>query len=206
MSQIRVVITDDHPLTREGLRNLLEKEPDIEVVAETDTGEETLSLIETVRPDVLVLDMELPDLNGVEVARQVQANYAEVHILALSAHTDDHYIRGLLAAGAAGYLLKEEATAEIIEAVRGVAGGQKGWLSRKVAARLSDWSGDPPPLTEREMEALKLVVAGKTNQEIGQALGISEKTVEKHLDGVFTKLNVSSRVEAAVYAVRTGLG
>jgi two-component system response regulator DegU len=152
--------------------------------------------------------MELPGLKGVEVAQRLQASGAAVRILALSAYSDEEYIRGLLASGAAGYLLKEEIPETIVEAIRGVARGERGWVSRQVAAQMAAWTQketESTPLTEREMDVLRLVVEGKTNQEIALALGISDKTVEKHLEGVFAKLRVASRVEAAVHAVREGL-
>ena len=129
--------------------------------------------------------------------------------MALSAHDDKQYIQELLANGAAGYLIKEEVPEAIVEAVRGVARGEQGWVSRSVAAQMTNWmredsQEDRMGLTSREVQVLKAVVAGKTNQEIGLELGISEKTVEKHLEGVFSKLGVASRVEAAVHAVREG--
>jgi DNA-binding NarL/FixJ family response regulator len=208
MAAIRVVVADDHPVTREGLRNFLEKAVDIEVVGEANNGTEVLCLVEELAPDVLLLDMEMPDLSGVEIAWQLQAAKTAARILALSAHDDKQYIQGLLASGAAGYLTKEEAPQTIVEAVRGVARGERGWVSRQVAAQMAAWTQEDTQekvLTERELEVLKMVAAGKTNQEIGLVLDISEKTVEKHMDGIFTKLHVSSRVEAAVYAVRNGL-
>lgn len=208
MATIRVVVADDHPVAREGLRNFLEKAVDIEVVGEANNGAEVLYLIEELAPDVLLLDMEMPGLSGVEIAQQLQAAKTSVRILALSAHDDKQYIQGLLASGAAGYLTKEEVPQIIVEAVRGVARGERGWVSRQIAAQMAAWTQEDTKervLTERELEVLKLVVEGKTNQEIGLALDISEKTVEKHMDGIFTKLKVSSRVEAAVYAVREGL-
>jgi two-component system response regulator DegU len=204
---IRVVLADDHPVAREGLCNLLTKSVDIEVVGEAGDGSEALRLAQELKPDVLLLDMEMPGLKGIEVAQQLQAAKSTVRILALSAYDDRQYISELLAGGAAGYLIKEESPQTIIEAVRGVARGEQGWVSRQVAARMIAWNqgADKTALTDRELQVLKLVVAGKTNQEIGLALGISEKTVEKHLDNIFTKLNVSSRVEAAVRAVRDEL-
>lgn len=209
MATIRVVLADDHPLAREGLRNLLEKAVGIQVIGEAGDGAETLRLVAELAPDVLVLDMEMPNLKGVEVARQLQAAGSSVHVLALSAYDDQEYIKGLLASGAAGYLTKGELPETIVEAVRGVARGEQGWVSRQIAAQMATWTqkeaSSKTALTEREMQVLRLVVAGKTNQEIGLALKISEKTVEKHLDSIFTKLGVSSRVEAAVRAVREGL-
>lgn len=209
MATIRVVLADDHPLAREGLRNLLGKAVGIQVIGEAGDGDETLRLVEELAPDVLVLDMEMPNLKGVEVARQLQAAGSSVRVLALSAYDDQEYIKGLLASGAAGYLTKGELPETIVEAVRGVARGEQGWVSRQIAAQMATWTQEgvagETALTDREMQVLRLVVEGKTNQEIGLALEISEKTVEKHLDSIFTKLSVSSRVEAAVRAVRDGL-
>jgi DNA-binding NarL/FixJ family response regulator len=207
MTTIRVILADDHPITRDGIRNLLERAPGIQVVGEADNGAEALRLIEELTPDVLLLDMEMPGLKGIDVARQLQEGNSPVRILALSAYDDKQYILELLASGASGYLVKEEAPEAIIEAVRGVAQGQQGWVSRRIAAQMMAWTREEPPktnLTDREMGVLRLVAAGKTNQEIGLTLGISDKTVEKHLEAIFAKLGVASRVEAAVWAVRAG--
>lgn len=209
MSPIRVVLADDHPVVRSGIRNLLERAVDITVVGEASTGGEALKMVDDLGPDVLLLDMELPDVKGIEVAQQLRQAGSPVRILVLSAHDDPLYIRELLESGAAGYLVKEEAPETIVEAVRGVAHGEQGWVSRRIAAQMVSWMrGDEIgeiKLTPREMDVLRLVVEGKTNQNIGVLLGISEKTVEKYLYAIFTKLEVTSRVEAAVFAVREGL-
>lgn len=208
MTPTNVLLVDDHPVVRAGIRNLLEKASDITVIGEASNGEEALHMVEELKPDVLLLDMEMPGLNGNQVAERLQKVGSAVRILALSAHDDKQYIQELLANGASGYLIKEEVPETIVEAVRGVARGEQGWVSRRVAAQMSSWMRQETEsrmgLTGREVEVLKAVVAGKTNQEIGLSLGISEKTVEKHLEGVFTKLGVASRVEAAVHAVREG--
>jgi DNA-binding NarL/FixJ family response regulator len=209
MTKTRVVLVDDHPIVRAGIRNLVEKAPDIEVVGEASNGAEALRLAQELTPDVLLLDMEMPGLKGVEVAQQLKQAGSSVHILALSAYDDSQYILSLLATGAAGYLTKDEVPETIIEAVRGVSRGEQGWVSRRVAAKMAAWThgeeSGKGALTNREVEVLKWVVAGKTNQEIGATLGISEKTVEKHLEAVFRKLGVASRVEAAVLAVKEGI-
>ena len=209
MSPTKVLLVDDHPIVRTGIRNLLERAAEISVVGEAGDGFEALKLVEELSPDVVLLDMEMPGMNGSEVAIHLKQAGSPVKILALSAHDDKQYIQELLANGASGYLTKEEVPETIIEAVRGVERGEQGWVSRKIAAKMTIWmSRDSPAdhmgLTPREVQVLKMVVAGKTNQEIGLELGISEKTVEKHLEGVFSKLGVASRVEAAVHAVREG--
>ena len=209
MNTIRVVLADDHPVVLSGIRGLLAGEPDIQVAGEASTGEETLKIVAETHPDVLLLDMELPDIQGTRVAEMIQQLHPGVKILALSAHDDAVYIQGLLEIGAAGYLMKEEAPEVILEAVRGIAQGKEGWLSRSVAARVASWMqegrSEKVTMTQREREVLRLLVEGKTNQAIASDLAISEKTVEKYVRAIFTKLNVASRVEAAVYAVREGL-
>lgn len=209
--KIRVILADDHPVVRTGIRTLLERADDIIVVAETGKGDEVFALIEQLAPDVLLLDMEMPGLSGVEVAMMLKQRDAAVRVLALSAYDDEQYIRNLLLNGAAGYLTKEEAAESIVDAVRGVARGEEGWFSRRAIAQLSALTRqesrhqDTKDITHREFDVLRLVAAGKTNQEIGLELGISEKTVEKHIGALFTKLKVASRVEAAVLAVQRGL-
>jgi DNA-binding NarL/FixJ family response regulator len=209
MATIRVVLADDHPVARAGIRKYLEKEPDIKVVGEAAGGDEAIRLVNELSPNVLLLDMEMPGMRGTEVARKLQEEKSPVRILALSTYDNRQYIMGLLSNGASGYLIKEEVPETIIDAVRGVARGEQGWVSRKVAAKMSTWmqsdSTDSSDLSDREVEVLRLIVAGKTNQEIGLELGISPRTVEKHVDSVYTKLGVSSRVEAAVSAVRDKL-
>jgi DNA-binding NarL/FixJ family response regulator len=209
MGPIRVVLADDHPVVRTGIRNLLSRSQDIEVVGEACSGTEALQFVEDLKPDVLLLDMEMPGLKGVEVAQRLHGANTSTRILALSAYDDKQYILELLESGASGYLTKEEAPETILDAIRGVAQGEQGWVSRRVAAQMSVWMREDEPdssrLTHRELEVLRLVVDGKTNQGIALNLGISEKTVEKYLEAVFAKLSVTSRVEAAVYAVREGL-
>jgi two-component system NarL family response regulator len=206
---IRVILVDDHPIVRSGIRGLLEKASDIEVVGEAENGESALRLADDAAADVLLLDMELPDLPGPQVAARLKQNHPELKILTLSAHDDSVYVRQLLEQGAAGYLMKEEAPEVILDAVRGVARGQQGWISREIAAQISNWirveMEEDTRLTRREIETLGLLVEGKTNQAIAADLNISEKTVEKHIKAIFDKLKVSSRVEAAVSAVKRGI-
>ena len=167
-------------------------------------------MVQDLSPDVLLLDMEMPGKGGMEVAEELQREGSFVHILALSAHNDRQYIQSVLGSGASGYLVKDEAPDEIIEAVRGVARGEQGWISRQITTRMFSWVQDKssmygPRLTDREVQVLEQLVIAKTNQEIGLALGISEKTVEKHMETIFEKLGVSSRTEAAVWAAREEL-
>jgi DNA-binding NarL/FixJ family response regulator len=206
---IRVILVDDHPIVRSGIRGLLEKASDIKVVGEAENGETALQLVEEAAADVLLLDMELPDIPGPQVAAQIKQNHPALKILSLSAHDDSVYVRQLLEQGAAGYLMKEEAPEVILDAVRGVARGQQGWISRGIAAQIANWMqvdmAGNTHLTPRELETLSLLVDGKTNQAIAADLKISEKTVEKHIKAIFEKLKVSSRVEAAVIAVKHGI-
>ncbi len=209
MPDIRVLIADDHPIVCKGIHNLLEPAVGITVVGEAHSGADALELIRSLRPDVVLLDVELTDMSGIDVIKQLNDSQISVRILGLSSYDDREFISQLLSLGASGYLLKDEIPEQIIEAVRGVARGETGWVSRKVAAKLSqilqkDQDG-VADLTRREMDVLRLVVEAKTNGEIGMLLGISEKTVEKHLDTIFRKLGVASRVEAAVLAVRSDL-
>jgi two-component system NarL family response regulator len=209
MPDIRVLIVDDHPVVCEGIRSLLEAAPGIRVTGEAYTGQDALRRIRSENPDVVLLDMEMPDMSGVEVIERIAGTGLTARILGLSSHDDREFISQLLTYGAAGYLLKDEVPDQIVEAVRGVAAGETGWVSRRVAARLTQILRKDPAdgsnLTARELEVLKQVVAAKTNAEIALQLGISEKTVEKHLDAIFRKLAVTSRVQAAVLAVREKL-
>ncbi len=209
MATISVLIVDDHPIVCSGIRNVLDKAMGIEVLGEACSGAEALEMIDTLQPDVVLLDMKLPDMSGVEVIKKVYASGSHSRILGLSSYNDGEYISQLLNHGASGYLLKEEVPQFIVDAVRGVAMGEEGWVSRKVAAifskMLSNEAGGSADLTSRELEVLNLVVAGMTNDQMGVELGISVKTVENHLHTIFRKMGVESRVEAAVRAVRESI-
>ncbi len=206
MPTIRVLIVDDHPVMRQGIRDLVAKDPEIEVVGETGSGSEALKMARETKPDVMLLDMQLQDMSGIQIAQALKDEGSRVRVLALSAHDDREYIEELLKSGAAGYLIKDEAPEYILEAVHGVAGGEKGWTSRRIITQLSKWQNDPTftrvALTNRENQVLDQVTAGKTNREIAVILSISEKTVEKHLETIFRKLGVESRTGAAVWAAR----
>lgn len=201
---------DDHPALRMGLRIVLEQAPGVHVVAEAGTGQEALALIQALRPDVAVLDCQLPDMPGSQAAFELRRLGLATRVLALSAYTDDAAIRGMVEAGAVGYLLKEEAPAAIVDAVRAAARGEGRW-SAAVASRLAAWAVRPEAseagtdLTSRELDVLRLLARGWDNQRIAGELDISEHTVRFHLRNVREKIGVQTRTEAAVWAVRSGL-
>ena len=203
---IRVLLADDHPTLRVGLKVLLEQAPDIEVVGEAHTGPEALAQIEELRPDVVVLDCKLPGLSGPQIAALIRQKNLPVRVLMLSAYTDDHYVYGALDAGAVGYVLKSEAPQVIVEAVRKAARGES-YFSPPVAAKVGEWARGERPgeLTERELEVLRLVSEGLSNKEIARRLKVKERTVEFHLGNILRKLGVASRVEAAVWAKERGI-
>ena len=209
MKKIHILLADDHPVVRSGVRTLLAQAADFSVIGEVSNGAEVIASVIEKKPDVLLLDMKLPGLSGIEVIRQLKTIKSPVRVLGFSAHADAQFVRTMIQNGAAGYLLKEEAPEILIEAVRSVAGGEVGWFSRRAAANMSSWfaaaHNQPERLTVRELDVLALLVTGKTNQEMAAILHISEKTVEKHLHSLFVKFNATSRLEAAVYAVQQGL-
>jgi DNA-binding NarL/FixJ family response regulator len=205
---IRVVLADDHPALRIGLRVLLEQAPDIAVVGEAGDGREALKQIVALEPAVAVIDCRLPALSGSEVAAELQRREIATRTLALSAYREDAYVRGMIDAGAVGYLLKEEAPDVIVAAVRAVARGE-GWFSPPVASllvqALHSGAARPPHLTQREHAVLQLVGRGGTNKHIAAALRVTERTVEFHIGNLLQKLGVSSRVELALWAKDHGV-
>jgi DNA-binding NarL/FixJ family response regulator len=204
---IRVLVVDDHPLIRDGLRLFLQATPDIRVIAEAGDGELALQLAFELSPDVIILDMELPKLSGIEVAKQVLDKMQGVHILAFSGHDDFQFILEVVKMGISGYLTKDETPERILEAIRSICQDEPGWYSARVAERLSRFYRFEKHLglTDREMEVFRGIAHGKTNEEIANDLGISNKTVEKHVEKLFQKLGVFSRTEAAVRGVLAGL-
>ena len=210
MPNVRVLIVDDHPVVRSGIKSILDASVGIEVIGEAQNGAEALQMVEDAQPDVALLDMKLPDISGVEIVKKIYASGSKTRVLGLSSYNDREFISQLLNYGASGYLLKEEVPDLIVEAVRGVAGGEPGWMSRKVAAMLSEFLSkeskeDGYGLTPREMDILRLIVEGMTNDQTGVILGISVKTVENNLRTIYRKMDVVSRVEAAVKAVRDSI-
>jgi DNA-binding NarL/FixJ family response regulator len=203
---IRVLLADDHPTLRLGLRVLLDREPDIEVVAEAETGEEARAKILALRPDVAVLDCQLPGLSGPAVAREVQRRGLPTCVLALSAYQYEHYVREMVKAGAVGYLLKEEAPETIVEAIRAAARGGM-YFSPGVADLVQavlEGKG-PAELTEREQAVLRLLTEGMSNKEIAARLGCSERTAAFHVGNILQKLGAASRTEAVVKAKERGI-
>lgn len=219
---IRVLIADDHALLREGLRRILEMEPDIQVVAEAGDGQAAVALATEHRPDVVLMDVNMPGGGGLAATRAIHNSLPGVAVIVLTIHDDDEYIIELVNAGAKGYVLKDVDPARLIEAIRRVKGGETfipSDLMAKVfqqfqrreegrqspAEAISGQAGGHEPLTERELEVLQLIVDGKSNKEIARTLYISEKTVKNHVTNLLKKLDVSDRTQAAVYAIRTGL-
>lgn len=213
MDKIRVMLVEDHVLMREGTQELLEREEDLCVVAQAGDGLEAVRLAATHHPDVILMDIALPKLSGLEATRQIKAAGPESAILVLSAYDDDEYVLAFLEAGATGYLLKSVSAQELIHAIRAVHAGESVLhpaITRKVIDYLSgpgapeQQEEDLPCLTDRELEVLQLAAGGRTNREIGSELSISGRTVQVHLSNVFAKLGVGSRTEAVLYAVRQG--
>jgi DNA-binding NarL/FixJ family response regulator len=213
LETIRILIADDHAFVREGTRRILEQEPDLEVVAEAGDGDEAVKLACDLKPDVALLDVAMPRLDGIEATRRIKAQCPVVAVLVLSAYDDDQFIFGLLEAGAAGYMLKSVRGQEIVDAIRAVHSGESVLhpsVARKVLNRFAGVSGKPRErksldlLTEREMEVLKMVTKGLSNKDIAEGLCLSVRTVQGHLANIFNKLRVGSRTEAVVHALREG--
>ncbi|HIC89548.1 MAG TPA: response regulator transcription factor [Anaerolineae bacterium] len=209
---IQVVLADDHAVVRKGIKEFLEEEDDIVVVAEAVDGAEAVALVAEYQPDVAVLDIRMPKMTGIEATRRIKARWPDVKVLVLTAYDDDPYIFALLQAGASGYILKTASSEELAQAVRAVYRGQSALspeVTGKVVAQLT--TGRPlgaqhqaEPLTNRELEVLQLAARGLTNRAIGRELGISDRTVQGHLANIYGKLGVSSRTEAVTHALRQG--
>ncbi len=208
---LRVLLADDHPVVRSGIRNELARHADIEVVGEAVSGDEALQLAEALRPDVLILDIAMPGLKAAQVIRRLRARSTSPGILVLTAYGGVDNVLGMLQAGASGYLLKDEDPTTIVEGVRAVARGRP-WLSPAVAQVLAGqamkggaaWAGEA--LSPREREVLRLLARGWDNQQIAVELNIGTRTVRYHLRNIYAKLGVRGRGEAIARAVRSGLG
>lgn len=215
--RIRLILADDHAVVRSGTRELLERYSDLDIVGEAADGEEAVRLTHELQPDVVVMDVRMPKMSGVEATRRIKEESPDVRVLVLTAHDDDEYVFALLQAGASGYLMKTAEIDELVRAIRTVAAGQSmlaPTVAGKVVAQFT--SGKPLPegtsstqnqydgLTERELGILKLVGKGLSNKQIGKEIFISDRTVQAHLSNIFSKLGVSSRTEAVMHAVRKG--
>lgn len=211
--KIRVLLVDDHTILRDGIRLLLSSQEDIEVVGEAGDGEEAIVKARELKPDVILMDISLPKVNGIEATKMIKAERPEAKILILTMHEDEEYVFPLLAAGASGYILKKTASSELISALRAVAEGNaflhpavaKTVLEKYRQGQPAPSAGGPDGLTEREVEVLRLVAQGLSNREIADRLFISIKTVQAHRSNIMEKLNLHDRVELAKYALRKGL-
>lgn len=201
MADIRVATADDHPIFLNGIELLLEEADDITLVGQANTGLEALDLAIEEKPDVLLLDMELPELSGPEVSRRLQERNSPVRVLALSSHDNQEYVQQLLATGASGYITKENAPQLIIEAVRAVADGEVRWF---VTPESQEGTSDPD-MTDRETEVLQLLAQGYSNQEVADELDISYTTVRKHTSNAYEKIGVESARKAIAWAWQNGI-
>lgn len=212
---IKLMIVDDHTLLRQGLRRMLELYEELEVVGEAADGEEAIKKLEDLQPDVIILDLNMPKLSGLEVVRLVKTKYPAIQLLILTMHEDESYMLEATRAGALGYLLKDVEANMLVQAIRRVAAGEHFIYPTLVGRMVEEFTKmsrqigefkprnfQPRPITTREMEILKLLVRGLTNQEIAAAIYLSEKTIKNHLTSLFRKFAVSDRTQAVLYAIR----
>ena len=207
---MRLLIADDHGIVRGGLRLLLDRQIDMEVVAEACDGVEAIELALRERPDICVLDVQMPRMTGLQATVEIRAHAPEISVLVLSMHDDERYLYEALQAGAAGYVLKREADTVLVDAVRAVARGEPFMTNAIERSLVREWmqddsTGPVEPLTLREREVLKLIAEAHTNREIGEVLHLAEKTVESHRANLLRKLGMRDRVELVRYAIRRGL-
>ena len=211
---LRVLVVDDHPMFRDGLRALLASSPDVELVGEAATGEETLALTAELRPDLVVMDVQMPGIDGIEATRRVLRESPEVRVLVVTMFEDDATVFSAMRAGARGYVLKGASYAEMLRAIVAVGGGEA-IFSPGIAVRLVDYFASIrpakppqvfPELSEREREILDLIAGGLKNPEIAHRLYLSPKTVRNHVSNILTKLQVADRTQAIIRAREAGLG
>jgi DNA-binding NarL/FixJ family response regulator len=211
--KIRVLIADDHALLREAMRNLIDRQDDIEVVGEASDGEEAVQLSSRLKPDIAIMDIVMPKLNGIEASKEIKKISPGTAIIILTAYDDAQYVLGLLEAGAAGYLLKSARGRDVVAAIRAVREGESVLHPSIIAMLLKRAMGLPAEenklknkenLTEREIEVLSLAARGMSNKEIAEALSVTVRTVKAHISNLFDKMDVASRTEAILKAVREG--
>jgi len=210
---IKIILADDHKITRQGLSSLLDKQPDMEVIAEVEDGREAVSKVRELEPDVVIMDVSMPELNGMEATRQIVSDFPKVKVIALSMHSDALYVAEMLKNGASGYLLKDCAFEELSNAIKAVAEG-KTYLSPSISSvvvagyldRLSEGEvSELNVLTDREREVLQLMTEGESTKKIALKLHISVKTVETHRRQIMNKLDIHTVAELTKYAIRKGL-
>jgi DNA-binding NarL/FixJ family response regulator len=207
---MRVLVADDHGIVRSGIRLLLERQEDLEVVGEAEDGVAALELALRLKPDLCVLDVAMPRLTGLQAAREIRAHLPATHVLILSMHDDERYLFEAFKAGAAGYVLKREADQDLVAAVRAVGRGESFLTNAAQETLVREWIDDPAsgprePLSPREEEVVKLIAEAHTNVQIAATLHLAEKTVESHRANVLRKLGMRDRVELVRYAIRRGL-
>jgi len=206
---IRVLIVDDHPVVRQGLRGFLESYADIEVIAEAETGAEAVALAREHVPDVALIDLLMPEMDGVEATERIVAASPATRIIVLTSYTDDEYLFPAMRAGALAYLVKDVEPEDLVGAIRAAARGHA-TLHPSVAARLVSGAGRPgddslSDLTERELDVLRLIARGRSNRQIAEKLGIAEGTVKSHVSNILSKLHLAHRTQAALYALKRRL-
>jgi DNA-binding NarL/FixJ family response regulator len=208
---IKVIVADDHPLIRKAIKTVLDSTEDIQVIAEASNGVEAVNYVSKFKPDVVIMDIGMPGMNGMEATRQIKAIYPEIAVLILTIYEDSEHILGLLKGGAAGYLIKDIFDNELVHSIYNVVAGET-VLSNQVASQLIKYANTPPQhidiksnLTIRELEVLNLAAEGKTNKEIGSLLQLSPISVKSHLSVIFSKMNVGSRTEAVIVGLRSGI-
>jgi two-component system response regulator NreC len=221
MSKIRLMLVDDHQVVRTGLKSFLQTQPDLEVIAEANNGQEAITIALETRPDIVIMDISMPEMDGLEATRRLKEQWPQVVVLALTVHEDKLYFMKMLEAGASGYLTKQAASDELIQAIHTVANGHIYLQPALARWLLEDYqnlvevpaTGKPEEetavgleaLSDREREVLEMVGQGLSNNEIGEKLGLSHKTIARHRERIMSKLNMHSRTELVKFAIRSGL-